>query len=175
MIASPDPIAAVERQRVAEAVALLAPRGTTAAATPARRLFMTDKQGYFVLLARLLLMVMFLHEGIAKFGDLVGTAGYIASAGLPMPKLLAVGSGALELVASALLIVGWQARWAALALAGFTLLANLLFHNYWTLPADQQMVAQLFFLKNLAVMGGLLMVFAFGPGSISLDQRRAAA
>jgi putative oxidoreductase len=128
-----------------------------------------------VLVARLLLALMFLLAGIEKFTGLEGTAGYIASAGLPMPKLLAVASAVVEVLGSVLLIVGWQARWAALALAGFTLLANLLFHNYWTLPADQQMIAQLFFLKNLAVMGGLLMVFAFGPGSLSLDARRAAA
>jgi len=113
--------------------------------------------------------------GIEKLTGLEGTAGYIASVGLPAPKLLAFGAGLIEVAGSLMLIVGWQARWGALALAAFTLLANLLFHNYWTLPADQQMVAQLFFLKNLAAMGGLLMVFAFGPGSISLDQRRSGA
>jgi len=128
-----------------------------------------------VLVARLLLALMFLLAGIEKLTGLEGTAGYIASVGLPAPKLLAFGAGLIEVAGSLMLIVGWQARWGALALAAFTLLANLLFHNYWTLPADQQMVAQLFFLKNLAAMGGLLMVFAFGPGSISLDQRRSGA
>jgi putative oxidoreductase len=134
-----------------------------------------NPQGFTVLIARLLLALMFLLAGIEKFTGLEGTAGYIASVGLPLPNLFAVGSAVVEVLGAVLLIVGWQARWAALALAGFTLVANLLFHNYWALPADQQMTAQLFFLKNLAVMGGLLMVYAFGPGSLSLDARRSAA
>ena len=134
-----------------------------------------NTQGIPVLIARLLLAVMFLLGGIGKFAGLDGTAGYIASVGLPAPQLLAVGAGLLEVVGAVLLIVGWQARWAALALAGFTLLASFLFHNYWTLPADQQMMQQLMFMKNLAITGGLLAVFAFGAGSLSLDQRRAAA
>ena len=134
-----------------------------------------NTQGIPVLIARLLLAVMFLLGGIGKFAGLDGTAGYIASVGLPAPQLLAVGAGLVEVVGAVLLIVGWQARWAALALAGFTLLASFLFHNYWTLPADQQMMQQLMFMKNLAITGGLLSVFAFGAGSLSLDQRRAAA
>lgn len=134
-----------------------------------------NPQGFPVLVARLLLALMFLFAGIEKFTSLEGTAGYIASAGLPMPKLLALGAGVIEVAASLMLIVGWQARWAALALAGFTLLASFFFHNFWALPQDQQLTQMLFFFKNIAATGGLLMVYAFGAGSISLDQRRAAA
>lgn len=134
-----------------------------------------NPQGFPVLVARVLLALMFLFAGIEKFTGLDGTAGYIASAGLPMPKLLALGAGVVEVLGSLLLIVGWQARWAALALAGFTLLASFFFHNFWALPQDQQMTQMLFFFKNIAAIGGLLMVYAFGAGSISLDQRRAAA
>ena len=134
-----------------------------------------NPQGFPVLIARLLLALMFLLAGLSKFGGLEGTAAYIASAGLPLAQLLAFATAALEVVGAVMLIVGWQARWAALALAAFTLLATLLFHNYWALPADQQMTQQLMFLKNIAVVGGLLRVFAFGAGRVSLDQRRAAA
>lgn len=134
-----------------------------------------NPQGFPVLVARVLLALMFLFAGIEKFTGLEGTAGYIASAGLPMPKLLALGAGVIEVAASLMLIVGWQARWAALALAGFTLLASFFFHNFWALPQDQQLTQMLFFFKNIAATGGLLMVYAFGAGSISLDQRRAAA
>ncbi|MES2958233.1 MAG: DoxX family protein [Pseudomonadota bacterium] len=133
-----------------------------------------NTQGIPVLIARLLLAAMFLLGGFGKFTGLDGTAGYIASVGLPAPQLLAVGAGLVEVIGALLLIVGWQTRWAALALAGFTLLATFLFHNYWTLPADKQMVQQLFFMKNLAITGGLLALFAFGAGTLSLDQRRAA-
>ena len=134
-----------------------------------------NTQGFPVLIARLLLALMFLLGGIGKFTGLDGTAGYIASVGLPAPTLLALGAGVVELVGGVLLVIGWQARWAALALAAFTLVASVLFHNYWTLPADKQMMQQLLFMKNLAITGGLLAIFAFGAGTLSLDQRRAAA
>ena len=134
-----------------------------------------NRQDFPVLIARILLALMFVLAGIGKFTGLDGTAGYIASQGLPAPQLLAIAAGLVETVGGILLIVGWQARWAALALAGFTLIATFIFHNYWTLPADQQMMQQLMFMKNLAITGGLLALFAFGAGRLSLDQRRAAA
>ena len=134
-----------------------------------------NSQGFPVVIARVLLALMFVLAGIGKLGGLEGTAGYIASKGLPMPMVLAVAVGVLELVAGVLLIIGWQARWAALALAVFTVVASVLFHNYWAMPAEQQMMQQLMFMKNLAVTGGLLFVFAYGAGTLSLDARKAAA
>jgi putative oxidoreductase len=136
---------------------------------------MNTTQAPIVLVARVLLALMFLLAGISKFAGLEGTAGYIASKGLPAAQLLAVGTAALEVVAAVLIIVGWQARWAALALAAFTLLASVLFHNYWAMPAEQQMLQQLMFMKNIAVVGGLLAIFAFGAGAWSLDGKRAQA
>jgi len=133
-----------------------------------------NTQGLPLLIARVLLALIFVLIGFGKLAGLEGTAGYIASKGLPAPMVLAVASGVLELVAGVLLIVGWQARWAALALAAFTLAAGVIFHNYWTLPADKQMMDQLMFMKNLSITGGLLFVFAFGAGSLSLDARRTA-
>jgi putative oxidoreductase len=125
--------------------------------------------------ARVLLALMFVLAGISKFAGLEGTAGYIASKGLPLPMVLAVATAALEVLGGLALIVGFQARWAALALAGFTLLASILFHNFWSMPADQAFVQQLMFMKNLAVAGGLLLIFAAGAGPASLDARRPAA
>ncbi len=133
-----------------------------------------NTQGFPVVVARVLLALMFVLAGFGKLTGLEGTAGYIASKGLPMPMVLAVATGVLELVAGVLLIIGWQARWAALALAAFTVVASVLFHNFWAMPAEQQMMQQLMFMKNLAVTGGLLLVFAFGAGALSLDARKAA-
>jgi putative oxidoreductase len=134
---------------------------------------MNNSSGWPVLIGRVLLALMFVLAGFGKlFGGLEGTAGYIASQGLPVPMVLAVAAGVFELVAGLLLIVGWQARWAALGLALFTLVASVIFHAYWSLPADQQMMQQLMFMKNLSVVGGLLVVFAFGAGALSLDARR---
>ncbi len=134
-----------------------------------------NTQGLPILVARILLALMFVLAGIGKLTGLEGTAGYIASKGLPMPMVLAAATGVLELVAGIMLIVGWQARWAALALALFTLVASVLFHNYWSMPAEQQMMQKLMFMKNLAVSGGLLAIFGFGAGALSLDSRRVAA
>jgi putative oxidoreductase len=134
-----------------------------------------NAQGLPLVVARILLALMFILAGIGKFTGLEGTAGWIASKGLPVPTLLAAGAGVVEFVGGVLLVVGFQARWAALALAAFTVVASVLFHNYWAMPADQQMMQQLMFLKNLSVTGGLLFVFAFGAGALSLDARRASA
>jgi putative oxidoreductase len=133
-----------------------------------------NTQGIPVVIARILLALMFVLAGFGKLTGLEGTAGYIASKGLPLPMVLAVAAGVVELVAGLLLIIGWQARWAALALAAFTLVASVIFHNYWAMPAAQQMTQQLMFMKNMAVVGGLLLVFAFGAGVLSLDARSRA-
>ena len=124
------------------------------------------------LIARILLALMFVLAGFSKFGGLSGTAGYIASKGLPLPTVLAVASAVLEVVAGLAIIVGYRARLAGLALALFTLLAAFIFHNYWDAPAEQQMMQQLLFMKNVSIAGGLLLLAACGAGALSLDARR---
>ena len=125
------------------------------------------------LVGRILLSLMFLMSGLSKFSGLEGTAGYIASKGLPMPQVLALLAAVVEFVAALMVIVGWRARWGALALIVFTLLASFLFHNFWAMPEAQKMMQQQAFMKNMAAIGGLLLVFAFGPGPLSLDARRS--
>jgi putative oxidoreductase len=134
-----------------------------------------NSQAIPLVVARVLLAAIFVISGFGKFADLGGTAGYIASVGLPLPQVLAVAAASLELVGGVMLIVGWQARWAALALAVFTFVASLLFHNFWAMPAEQQFMQQLMFMKNLAITGGLLFAFGTGPGGLSFDARRSAA
>ncbi len=123
------------------------------------------------LVGRILLSVMFIISGWGKIGGFAGTVGYIQSVGLPMPQVMAAGALVLELVAGVLLVIGWKTRWAAWALAAFTLIAGVLFHNYWSLPADKQMMQQIMFLKNLSVAGGLMMLAVAGPGALSIDRR----
>jgi putative oxidoreductase len=123
------------------------------------------------LIGRVLLVWLFLDSGYGKIGGFDGTAGYIASKGLPMPQALAGAALVLELVAGALIVIGWQTRWAAAGLAIFTLVATFFFHNYWAMPPAQQMMQKLMFLKNFAITGGLALLVAFGPGRWSLDRR----
>lgn len=128
-------------------------------------------QNFLTLVGRVLLALMFLLSGYGKISAFDGTVGYIASVGLPLPQVLAALAVVVEIGAGIALVIGWKARWAALALAIFTVLAGVLFHNYWAMPADKQMLQQIMFLKNLAITGGLLFVTAFGPGGWSVDRR----
>ena len=120
---------------------------------------------------RFLLALMFVMAGFSKIAGFAGTVGYIQSKGLPAAQVLAALTVVLEIGGGLMLMAGFHARWAALALALFTLLASVLFHNFWAMPAEQQMMQQLMFMKNLSVVGGLLLVAALGAGPASLDAR----
>lgn len=133
----------------------------------------TALQNPLSLVGRLLLAMLFLPAGIAKIGGYAGTVGYIASKGLPLPEVGALVAIVVEVGGALALIAGFGTRFAALGLALFTLAASVVFHNYWALPADQQMVQQLMFFKNIAVVGGLLTLAAWGAGAWSLDARRS--
>jgi putative oxidoreductase len=134
---------------------------------------MNDKlHSAFTLAARLLIAALFLPAGIGKLTGFAGTVGYISSVGLPLPQAAAAAALAIEVVGGVALIAGYQTRVTAVALAAFTLVASYFFHAYWTLPADQQMIPQLLFYKNVAVVGGLLALAASGAGAWSLDARR---
>jgi putative oxidoreductase len=124
------------------------------------------------LIGRLLLALLFLPAGISKITGFAGTAGYIGSAGLPMPELGAVIAILVEVGGSLALIAGFGTRIAALALAVFTLVATFVFHNFWAVPPDQAMMQQLMFYKNIAVVGGLLVLVANGAGGWSVDAKR---
>ena len=133
----------------------------------------TSLQNPLALVGRLLLALLFLPAGINKIGGFAGTVGYITSKGLPMPSVAAVIAIIVEVGAALALIAGFGTRWAALALAGFTLIATFFFHNYWAMPAEQVMMQQLMFFKNIAVVGGLLVLAAHGAGAWSVDAKRA--
>ena len=129
-----------------------------------------NAQPVAALVGRILLAVIFIISGIGKITGFDGTVGYIASKGLPMAQLVAIGTIVVEVGGGIMLAIGYKARWAALALAVFTLLAAFIFHNFWAVEAAQKMGQQINFLKNLAIAGGMLMVFAFGPGRMSMDK-----
>jgi putative oxidoreductase len=124
------------------------------------------------LTGRLLLALLFLPAGFGKLTGFAKAAGYIASAGLPLPEVGAAIAIVVEIVGAIALILGYQTRAAALVLAAFTLVATVIFHNYWGVPADKAYVQQLMFFKNIAVVGGLLTLAAWGAGAWSLDARR---
>jgi putative oxidoreductase len=132
----------------------------------------TPLQDTLALVGRLVLAWFFIPAGWGKIAGFAGTVAYATSAGLPLPQVgVAIGL-AIELLGGLMLLVGFRTRWAALALALFTVLAAFFFHNYWALPEAQQMMQQLNFTKNLAISAGLLAFAAFGAGRFSIDGRR---
>ena len=120
-------------------------------------------------LGRVLLALPFFVSAPGKLMAPVATAGYMASGGLPNSTSLAVAVGLFELVVALALIAGFKARWAALALALFTLAASLMFHRFWGIPVEQQFVQQLLFTKNIAIVGGLLFLTGMGAGKWSVE------
>ena len=131
----------------------------------------TPTQDGLALLGRIFLAALFIPAGFGKIAGFTGTAGYIASVGLPLPQVGAAIAIVVELGLGILLLVGFKTRLAALLIALFTLAAALFFHNYWSMPADKVMINQLMFWKNIAIAGGLLAFTAFGPGRFSVDRK----
>lgn len=126
---------------------------------------------YGPLAGRVLLALIFVMAGWNKIGGFESTAGYMASKGLPMVKLLLVLVIMVELGGGLMVLLGVFARWGAAALFLFCIPATLVFHNFWAISDGQQAYVQmLMFMKNLAIMGGLLYVVAFGSGRYSLKQ-----
>jgi putative oxidoreductase len=123
------------------------------------------------LVGRILLAVIFIKAGWGKIGGFEGTAGYMASKGLPMVQVLLVLTILVELGGGILLAVGYKARWVALVIFLFLIPVTVMFHPFWGIPAEQVQNQMNHFLKNVAIMGGMLMVFAFGPGAYSVDKR----
>lgn len=111
------------------------------------------------IIGRLCIAVLFVMAGIGKLMDPAGTAQYIATT-TGLPPSLAVPTGIFEIVGGLLLALGFMTRLVSIVLAGFVALATLLFHYQITDPQQSVMA-----LKNLAIFGGLLMVFAYGQVS----------
>ena len=121
------------------------------------------------LVGRTLIALIFVLSGLAKVTGFDGTVGYIASKGLPLPQLAAIGAIIVELGGGLLLIFGWKARWAATAMLVFTAIAAFVFHNFWAVSPDQAQNQLIHFMKNISMMGGLLYVVTHGSGALSLD------
>ena len=115
--------------------------------------------------ARIFLGHIFLLAGVSKIGAYEGTQGYMDAMGvpgmlLPLVILLEVGGGLA-------IIAGWKTKWASVALAGFSVVSAVIFHNNF---ADQTQM--IMFMKNIAIAGGFMMLAVHGAGAYSFDNRR---
>lgn len=111
------------------------------------------------LAGRILIALIFLQSGIEKFVHYTATLGFMKGAGLPFPEVLLVASGVIETLAALALVAGWKTRWAAAALVLWMIPVTWILHN----PAAGH-GAMVHFMKNVAIMGGLLVLWASGPG-----------
>ena len=127
---------------------------------------LTALQTPLSLAGRILLALLFIPAGFGKIGGFAATAGYAASKDVPLPELAIAIAIFVELGLGLLLLVGFQTRWAALGMAFFTFVISFIFH-----PLSDPSQAQSFF-KNMAIVGGLLSVAAWGAGAWSVDARR---
>lgn len=132
----------------------------------------TPLQNQTVLVGRILLGLIFVVSGFGKIAGFGGAVGYIASKNLPLPQLVALLTICVEVGGGLALLSGFMTRQAALGLAVFSLLAALIFHNFWAAPEAQFMNQFVNFMKNVSIAGGMLMLAAFGPGAVSLDALR---
>jgi putative oxidoreductase len=123
------------------------------------------------LIGRILLGAIFLVSGIAKITDPSGTIAHMEGAGIPAAGLLAWVAGFAEIAGGLSLMFGFLARLGALGLILFMIPTTLLFHDFWNYAGAERLSQMANFMKNLAIIGGLLLLFAHGPGRYSLDYR----
>jgi putative oxidoreductase len=120
---------------------------------------------YFITIGRVLMAIIFIQSGVEKIFGYAGAQGYMEAAGVPgvlLPLVILTEAGGGLCV-----LLGLFTRWAAIALAGFCVLAAILFH--WQ-PGD--MMQMINFMKNITIAGGFLVLAGAGPGALALDNRR---
>jgi len=122
-----------------------------------------------LLVGRILIGILFLVAGFMKVMNIAGTTGYMTKLGFPAPELMAYLSTIIELAAGVLLIIGWQTRRVAWLLIVYVVIATGMAHRFWEYEPAQRVNQINHFLKNLAIMGGLLEFSAMGAGGFSLD------
>ena len=126
-------------------------------------------QKYGSLLSRLLISMIFIMSGLGKIFDPASTMGYMKSVGMPAVGFFLVMAIIFEMAGGISVLIGYKAKWGALALIIFLIPTTLIFHRHLS---DQ--IQMIMFMKNLAILGALIAVMVNGPGSMSLDTKETA-
>ncbi|KPK11466.1 MAG: DoxX family protein [Acidithiobacillales bacterium SG8_45] len=117
---------------------------------------------------RTLLVLILLISGFNKIGGFEGTAGYMASKGIPLASVALVITIIIEIAGAAMIIVGYKARLAAAVIFLWLIPVTFIFHAFWAVPQEQVQTQFIMFFKNIAMMGGMLLVIGLGSGPKSL-------
>ena len=123
-----------------------------------------------ILIARILLMLLFLIFGWQKLTGFSGTIGYMAHVGAPAPALAAVIAVGMELFVGIALVLGVATRPLAILMLVYTFGTALIGHHYWAMTGMERFEAMIGFYKNLSIMGGLLLLYVTGAGKFSIDR-----
>ncbi len=130
-------------------------------------------QGIAAVVGRVLLCAIFLLSAAGnKIPNFSAVAGVMAGAGIPAPQFMLVGAIVFLIAGSLSIIVGYKARAGAALLLIFLVLATYYFHHFWTLTGHEQQEQMIQFLKNVSMMGAMVLVIANGTGPMSLDSRK---
>lgn len=123
---------------------------------------------------RALLGIYFILPGLTKVFDFQGNSDYMAEHGMSFIPFFLGLTIIIQLAGGAAMVVGYQTKLVAFVLAGLTLVISLVMHDFWTLPADELQTAHETqnFVKNMAIIAGLLAVAGLGAGAWSLDNRK---
>jgi putative oxidoreductase len=124
------------------------------------------------LAGRILLSAIFIFSGIGKMAAFSMYTGY-AGAHLPMPSVAIAVAIAVEVLGGLAILAGFQTRLASWIIFLYLIPTSFVFHNFWTMDGMARMDNQAHFFKNVAIMGGLLILAANGPGGASIDASRA--
>lgn len=109
-----------------------------------------------VLVGRILMSVIFIVSGIGKITGFHAYLGMMGARGIPLPAAALVIVIIIELAGGLMLLAGIEARWTAIVLFVYLIPISIVMHNFWGAPADQRIMQEVNFLKNIAIMGGLL-------------------
>jgi putative oxidoreductase len=124
-----------------------------------------------ILVARILLIVLFLVFGWSKLTNYAGTAAYMAQTGAPMPSVAALVAIVVEVFVALAVAVGAWTRPLALLLALYTLGTGLIGHPFWTMEGAARYGNAINFYKNISIIGGFLLLYVTGAGRYSVDAR----
>jgi putative oxidoreductase len=132
-------------------------------------------QGVLAVLGRLMLSAIFLLSAVGnKIPNFNSVAELMGNAGIPYPKVMLVGAIVFLIAGSFAIILGYQARIGATLLLVFLILATYYFHHFWNITDPKAKQEQMIeFLKNLGLMGAMLLIIANGSGPMSLDGKKA--
>lgn len=121
------------------------------------------------LIARILISIIFLLSGITKLMTWSGSAAFLASKHFPIASAMLAGAVIVEVLGGLCVLLGFKARFASFIIFLYLIPTTLLIHNFWTMQGMMRADNEIHFLKNLAIMGGLLMVTSYGAGKFSID------